>query len=356
MILKEIKYSPFSYKLKNPFQTSSGIISERKGFFVSALDELGNNSISECSPLPGFSSESYNEVEKFLSNELKRLLVNEIKSDLFKIKQIASEITKLPSVRFALEQALFGLVMQHDKNFIQNNFYAGKKTIPVNAVIGFDKPENILAKVEKKYIAGYRTFKIKVGRENFSDDYELVKLVREKFSNRITIRLDANGKWDIDSASDNLVKLSEFDIEYIEEPCRNLACLMKLAEHSKIPIAVDESLKTYENVEEVLKTPAIKFLVVKPMILGGIISAAQLIKEAEAYGKKIIISSAFETPIGKSALVFLASLASHNHAHGLDTANMFFNLPITDPYPVQNSHIVFDSENFPPHFDAGHLS
>ena len=356
MILKEIKYSPFSYKLKNPFQTSSGIISERKGFFVSVHDELGNDSIGECSPLPRFSYESYIEVEKFLSNELKQLLVNEIESDPGKIKQTVAQFTKLQSVRFALEQAMLGLVMRRDKNFSKNNFYASKKTISVNAVIGFDEPENILAKIEEKYNAGYRTFKIKVGRENFSGDFELVRLVREKFSNRITIRLDANGKWDIDSAVENLAKLSESDIEYIEEPCRNLACLMKLAEHSRIPIAVDESLKTYENVEEVLKTPAIKFFVVKPMILGGIINAAQLIKEAEAYGKKIIISSAFETPIGKSALVFLASLASHNHAHGLDTADMFFNPPITDPYPVQNSHIVFDSENFPPHFDAGHLS
>ena len=355
MILKEIKYSPFSYKLKNPFQTSSGIISERKGFFVSVHDELGNDSIGECSPLPGFSSESYGKVEKFLSNELKRLLVNEIESDLGKIKQSVAQFTKLQSVRFALEQALLGLLMQRDKNFSQNNFCAGKKTISVNAVIGFDKPENILAKVEKKYKAGYRTFKIKVGRENFSDDYELVKIVREKFSNRTTIRLDANGKWDINSAVDNLTKLSEFDIEYIEEPCKNLSCLMKLAEHSKIPIAVDESLKTHENVEEVLKTTAIKFLVVKPTILGGIIDAAQMIKEAEASGKKIIISSAFETPIGKSALVFLASLASHNHAHGLDTADMFVNLPITDPYPVRSSHIVFDPENFPPRFETGHL-
>ena len=356
MILKEIKYSPFSYKLKNPFQTSSGTISERKGFFVLVHDERGNDSIGECSPLPGFSSESYGEVEKFLSLELKRFVGYEIESDPGKIKQTVAQFTKLPSVQFALEQALLGLVLQRDKNFIRNNFALGKTTIPVNAVIGFDKPENILAKVEEKYNAGYRTFKIKVGKENFSDDYELVKLVGEKFTGKITIRLDANGKWNIDSAVDNLAKLSEFDIEYIEEPCGNLSCLMKLAEHSKIPIAVDESLKTYENVEEVLKTTAIKFLVVKPMILGGIIDAARLIKEAEAYGKKIIISSAFETPIGKSALVFLASLTSHNNAHGLDTAGMFFNLPITDPYPVQNSHIFFDPEIFPPHFNTVHLS
>lgn len=355
MILEKIKYTPFSYKFKTSFQTSTGTTKERKGFFISIHDELGIFSVGECSPLPGFSYESYDEVGKFFVSESSQLIGLEVSNDSGKIKLTASEITKLPSVRFAIEQAMLGLAMQRDKNFLRNNFSTNKKTISVNTVIGFDKPENVFAKVTDKYKTGFRTFKIKVGRENFSDDYEIIKLIRKKYYSGVSIRLDANGKWDIDNAVDNLAKLSEFDIEYIEEPCGNLNCLMKLAEHSSIPIAVDESLKTYENAEEVLKCSNVKFLIIKPMILGGIINATRLIKLSEEHGKEIIISSSFETPVGKSALVFLSSLISHNHAHGLDTAGMFEKLPIVDPFPIQNSNVVFDPDSYPPHFDTGQL-
>lgn len=355
MILKEIKYTPFSYKFKTSFQISKRITKERKGFFISIHDELGSVSVGECSPLPVFSSESLSDVEEFLSTELKQLIGHKLEGDLQSIKQIAVKITELHSLQFALEQAMLGLAMQRDKNFLRNNFSAGKKTIPVNAVIGLDKPENVFAKVTDKYKTGFRTFKIKVGRENFSDDYEIIKLIRKKYYSGVSIRLDANGKWDIDNAVDNLAKLSEFDIEYIEEPCGNLNCLIKLAERSSIPIAVDESLKTYENVEEVLKSGKVKFLIIKPMILGGIINAVRLIKLSEEHGKKIIISSSFETPVGKSALVFLSTLISHNHAHGLDTAGMFEKLSIVDPFPIQNSNVVFDPDSYPPHFDTGQL-
>lgn len=248
------------------------------------------------------------------------------------------------------------LAMQHDKNFLRNNFGIGKKNIPVNAVIGFDKPENVLSKISDKYKNGYKTFKIKVGRENFSDDLEIVKLIRKKFSDDVAIRLDANGRWDIDNAVNNLARLSGFDIEYIEEPCSNPSCLMKLAEHSKIPIALDESLKTFRNAIHLINASKIEFLIVKPMILGGIIDAVQLINQAKEQGKKIIISSSFETQIGKRVLVFLAALTSHNFAHGLDTAGMFDKSPIPDPFPVKDSNIIFDPECYPQYYDTGQLT
>lgn len=350
MIIREIKYSPFSYKFKIPFQTSTGIISERKGFLISLRDELGNDSLGECSPLPGFSHETFDDVEKFLSTVNNLLIGSEIDSNLESIRKSVSNLTNLPSVQFAVEQAEIGLILRRNQHFFQNNFDGCKNAVPVNAVIGFDKPENVLVRAEKKYKAGYSNFKIKVGRENFSEDYEIVKMIRKHFREKITIRLDANGKWNIDEAVDNLSKLSEFEIEYIEEPCGNLACLMKLADNSPIPIAVDESLTTYESAKNILQNSKIYFLVLKPMILGGVINSIRLIKQAEILGKKIIISSTFETCIGKSALVFLASLTAHNLAHGLDTTDFFELKSMHDPFPVQNGNIIFESKKFPSQF------
>lgn len=356
MILKELKYSSFSYKFKTPFQTSSAVIKERKGFLISIKDENGNTAVSECSPLPGFSAESYEEVKRFLATSLNNLVSFEIKEVAELISKSVAEITQFPSVRFALEQALIGLASLRDKSFLKTNFGTSKNTVPVNAVIGFDKPEKVLAKVNSKFQKGYRTFKIKVGREEFSDDYAVVKLIRKKFAGGIAIRLDANGMWDVDRALDYLAKLSAFDIEYIEEPCKNLSCLIKLAEHSPIPIAVDESIRTFDNAKEVLKLGRVDYLVVKPTVLGGIIETAGLIKLAEELRKKVIISSSFETPVGKSGLVFLAALASHNLAHGLDTADMLTDVTITDPYKVQDANISFDTVTFPPNYETGDAS
>jgi len=352
MTIKDFKSTHFSIDLKTQFQSSKQTLNKRSGFIISMTDELGNIGIGECSPLPQFSKESIELASNNL-NELKlRLSKVQVMPDLLAISNQFSAYDLTSSVHFAFEQAILSILISRNRNtnLLTENFGEVQPQINVNAVVGFDSTENILNKISEKIDSGYSTIKVKVGRPNFDDDFELIKQIRLKFGNSIFIRLDASGKWNIDTAKQYLNLLSEFNIQYIEEPCSGFSSLQNVANNSRIPIAVDESIRSITNAVSVINDSKIEFIVLKPMILGGIVSTLQLIKTAESKHKKIIISSSFESAVGKSALVLLAASSKHNLAHGLSTSELFVNDVCEDHFPVLNGKIKFDEHNYPPKF------
>ncbi|MFA7419376.1 MAG: o-succinylbenzoate synthase [Melioribacteraceae bacterium] len=341
MIIKEAKYFPFTLKLKSPFTNASNDITKRSGLILQLEDQQGNISYGECSPLPGFSSETLEEAESSLNETVKFLNQSKAIKD-FEIP------SPLSSVKFAVEQALIDLVFKQKSGLLKNIPVLSNSQIKVNAVLGFDSTEKILQQIEKKIELGFDTFKIKVGRDNPYDDFELLELIRNTFGYDIILRLDANQKWSSDEAIEYLERFKDYVIEFVEEPCEFTCSTFRTIEESHIPIALDESIKDMLVEKKTITDCKAEFLVVKPMITGGIFSTIRLIESVKQMGKKTIISSSFESAVGKSALVMLASLTNHSFAHGLDTSELFENDLGQDPYVIKNSQISFNASEFPP--------
>ncbi len=343
MIIKEAKYFPFTLKLRVPFANASNIITERKGLILQLCDKYDNISYGECSPLPGFSNETLEEAE----SSLKEVLMFLNKSEIVRDFEIPSHLS---SVRFAAEQALINLTFKQKSSLLKNIPIFTDSKIKVNAVLGFDSTQNILSQIQKKIELGFDTFKIKVGRDNPYDDFELLETIRKTFGYDIILRLDANQKWSSDEAIEYLERFKDFVIEFIEEPCEFSCSTFRTIEESHIPIALDESVKDMLKDGSAITNCKAEFLVIKPMITGGIFSTVHLIESAKRTGKNVIISSSFESAIGKSALVMLASLTNHSFSHGLDTSELFEVGLCADPYIIENGQIFFNASKFPPQF------
>lgn len=352
MIIKEIKYKPFNVKLTHPFRTSIGEISERTGFYLSIEDELGNKGIGEISPLPGFSKESYNDIEKELHYLCNFICEKEFDINSIDEIQFGGMNSLVPSIQFGLEQSLINLLLQRNNSRLNSlNGDVIKERIEVNSLIDMAEKDEVLEKVFHSVNSGYNTIKLKIGRKNFFDDLRLIDLIRNKVPDKIQLRLDSNGAWDIDNAYDYLNKLSIYNIQYIEDPCKHTDCLIKLSSVSPIPIALDLAVNSLNELSKHISSGVFRFLIVKPMLLGSITKLISLIKTAESKKINIIISSAFETPLGKSMLCFLAALTKHNYAHGLATSEYFADEMINNPFLVMNGSITFNKNLFPPKFD-----
>lgn len=348
-----IKYRPFSLKLKSPFINSSGTITYRSGFIISLTDESGNISYGEISPLPGFSKESLEEAEQELIKISKFLYVSDQIEDLHSLSTLIDDYQLSPSVRFGIEQAVFSSLLKRDHSLLAKLSLRFQSEISVNAVIGLGS--NSFSKIQGKVNSGYTTIKIKMGRDNFEDDLNLIKDIRLKLGENIKIRLDVNGKWSFEEARFHLDMLKPYNIEYIEEPCKGVENLVTLAGDSPVPVAIDESLQDINNAYSILESSPVLFLIIKPMITGGFSAVSELISQAALYNKNIIISSSFETPVGKNLLVFLASTVHHAYAHGLDTSGLFTGEITADPYEVIKGKIFFTSTSFPPSINMREL-
>jgi len=65
----------------------------------------------------------------------------------------------------------------------------------------------------------------------------------------------------------------------------------------------------------------VKFYVIKPVALGGVIASLDWIEEARQNGRKAIVSSTFESPIGFEMVKAIASLS--NEVAGLGTQRFY---------------------------------
>ncbi|HEU4546594.1 MAG TPA: enolase C-terminal domain-like protein, partial [Microlunatus sp.] len=119
--------------------------------------------------------------------------------------------------------------------------------IEVNATVPAVGPDRAADLVRA---AGCRTVKVKVAEpgQALSDDLNRVAAVRDVLGPDGRIRVDANGAWDADQATDALERLAGYGLEYAEQPCRTVdelaALRVALARAGvEVPVAADESIR-----------------------------------------------------------------------------------------------------------------
>ncbi len=197
--------------------------------------------------------------------------------------------------------------------------------VEVNATVPAIGPAQAAAIVKA---AGCRTAKVKVGErgQTLTDDLDRVAAVREALGPRGRIRVDANGAWDVDQGTNALTRLSRFELEYAEQPCRTVDELATLRvalarANLDVPIAADESIRRAADPYLVARKQAADVAVLKVQPLGGVRACLQIAAEI---GLPVVVSSALETSIGIAAGVALAAaLPELPYACGLNTVRLF---------------------------------
>jgi len=339
----ELTYSPYKLELKSFFETAHGKFDIRKGFIISIRNSNGVEGIGDTAPFPEIGSESSEDAEKVLKKiklDLKIDLTN-IRSNF---KELLNDYDSLPSLRHGIEQALLNLICKEKNVTIDNLLELNlQRVINVNASIGFLTKDETILKAKHLIEKGFKTLKIKAGRDNFEDDYNCIKAVRDEFGNDVKLRIDANGKWNLKNAIKILEKLEKLNLEYAEQPVNSLHNFVKLKNKISLPLAADESIRTKRAAEDFIKKNAVDYLILKPMIIGGLLPTLEIIELAEKNNITPVITSSFESAIGKANAVIAAATVKKKIAHGLALNDYFKNDVITDPFPVKDGKIILSN-------------
>ncbi|KRE42347.1 o-succinylbenzoate synthase [Knoellia sp. Soil729] len=206
-------------------------------------------------------------------------------------------------------------------------------SVPVNATVPAVAPEAVPGVLQR--FPGTTTAKVKVAERGQSteDDVCRVAAVRDAMGPHARVRVDANGAWDVATATDVLGRLATHDIEYAEQPCASVEELrdLRLALARKgidIPVAADESIRKAEDPMRVRDLDAADLIVIKAAPLGGVRRALEIVEEC---GLPAVVSSALDTSVGMAAGVALAAaLPRLDHACGLGTVALLAGDVTTD--------------------------
>ncbi len=205
--------------------------------------------------------------------------------------------------------------------------------VPVNCTVPAVDPE---AAHRIAATSGCITAKIKIAEpgQSEADDLARIEAVRDALGPAGKIRVDANGAWVVDEAERRLKVLASYDLEYVEQPCMDVADLatvrMTLARAGiDIAIAADESIRRSDDPWRVVELEAADVAVLKVQPLGGIRACLDL---AERLPMPVVISSALETSVGLAAgVACAAALPDLPYACGLNTAALLSADIVSEP-------------------------
>ena len=236
MIIQEFSFYPFSIKLKTPFKNASFIINSRNGFIIKITDENNFVGYGEVAPLPGFSVETFEQIEIELNKLYYSIIGKAAKKEEFDLSSELSAISHLPSLLFGVEQAIISLLIKRGE---LDSILSKDKTIAVAGLVGIKSKEEILKNVDDLLADDFKTIKIKLGNNSVEEDIKLVKEICNRIDDSIKIRLDINGKWSYQQAEFAVNNFPIDKIEFIEQPVNGINEIVMLSDFSPIPIAVD---------------------------------------------------------------------------------------------------------------------
>lgn len=204
---------------------------------------------------------------------------------------------------------------------------AVRSRVEVNALIPGVDADGAASLAATAAADGFTSFKVKVGDP---DDLDRVAAVRHAVGPRARLRVDANGAWPtVDTAVFNIVRMSRFDLELVEQPVPGLEGLADVRRRVPVPIAADECVRDLHDARRLAALDAADALVVKVQPLGGLAAAIEV---AGAAGVPVIVSSMYETSIGLAAgLALAAALDELPYACGLSTAALLAADVVVDP-------------------------
>ncbi|MFB6306776.1 MAG: enolase C-terminal domain-like protein, partial [Flavobacteriales bacterium] len=207
-------YTHYELEFKTPVGTSRGEMSHRDSWFIFLWDDEEKNpkpGIGECAPLPGLSKDKIPSINKLLKKFQK--------SPEEKEKWLGSNTNKFPAVKAGIEMAYIDYEMGGNRILFPSDFTERKDYIPINGLIWMGDPEFMREQIDEKLDQGFKCIKLKIGAKNFDEELKLIEYIRERYDqNEVSIRVDANGAYNINEAIEVTEQLAKYEVHSIEQP------------------------------------------------------------------------------------------------------------------------------------------
>lgn len=322
------------FQFKNPSGTSRGVLTEKCSWIINLWlrDNPEVIGTGECSIIEGLSPdfESSVQYERMLNFFLDEFCAKIDGSDNFeKISQEIDELKKYPSILFGIESAFLDLINGGNQIYFETKFTDGEHKIPINGLIWMGTQDFMLKQIDQKITENYSCIKMKIGDIDFDAEYEILKSIRTKHSsNKLILRVDANGAFEPKNAVSVLEKLRDLDIHSIEQPIKagKWKEMAELCQQKILPIALDEELiGVWEKSKKIdlLETIKPQFIILKPSLHGGLAGVKEWIELAENLSIPWWITSALESNVGLNVIAqFTAQYPDLLH-QGLGTGALY---------------------------------
>ena len=301
-------------ELDEPFGISRGTTAVSRNVVVHIEDDAGNCGVGGAAP-----ADYYSESRDAITDALHDLLSVVADCDPHNRQRIATRLADAaggpaahPGARAAVDVALADLAAKRvDLPLYRLLGLDPGRPITSSFTVGIDDTER-MAERAARAAETYPILKLKLGTDR---DREIVRAVRDRVPDA-TIRVDANGAWDVEEAVATSHFLDSHGVEFVEQPvpADDLAGLARVSEAGPLPVAADESCVVPADVPRVAE--AADIAVLKLSKSGGTWPVVEMCHAARARGLNVMLGCMTETSASVAAAAHLTPLSDYADLDG----------------------------------------
>ncbi|WP_422123980.1 mandelate racemase/muconate lactonizing enzyme family protein [Planococcus sp. X10-3] len=294
------------FPLKEPFIISYANYPSMAAIIVKLQTDTGLIGYGEAVPDEHVTGEQVDAAFEVLKNVLVPQILDQSPFDIEHIHHIMdAAIANNPAAKAAIDIACYDLMGKATGQPVYN-LIGGRAhdNLQYPKVLSIEPPHIMAEKAAKAVKQGFSSLKLKVGLDDAALDIERIYAVREAVGDDVPIRIDVNQGWKtVGVAVQTINRLADANLTWVEQPIRmgDIRGLAEVRRKVSTPIMADESVRSMEDVLEIIRLDAADYINIKLMKAGGIFPAVGMAKAAEAAGIIAQIGSMVESSVGSAA-------------------------------------------------------
>ncbi|MCR3759666.1 dipeptide epimerase [Clostridium felsineum] len=314
MVIKDIVIGHLSVPLKKPFKTAVRSVNSVDDVIVKIVTDTGSVGFGSAASTALVTGDTTESIKGAIENYIKKSIVGMDIENLEAIFiKLDNSIVGNTSAKAAVDIALYDLYGQIYKAPLYKLLGGFRKKLKTDITISVNSPEEMARDSIEAIKLGYKTLKIKVGKDSRLD-MDRMRAIRKAVGYEVNLRIDANQGWQPKEAIRTLNELYEegLRVELVEQPVKawDLEGLKLVTDNVSIPVMADESVFSPKDAAKVMEMRAADLINIKLMKTGGIHNALKVCSLAEVYGMECMLGCMLEGKVSVTAAVHLAAAKS----------------------------------------------
>jgi L-Ala-D/L-Glu epimerase len=303
-----------------PFTIATGTMDHAQNVFIRVHTDAGFYGVGECSAFPMIVGETQDTC-LVMAREFARLWKGQDALDLpGRLQQLHDFTAGNSTIKSAFDMALYDIAAKNAGLPLFQYLSGSRRPIETDITIGIAAPIEMAKTAIELKNSGATVLKVKLGKDAKSD-MERIKQIREAVGADMKIRVDANQGWSFDDAVFALREISNYAIEFCEQPMRTwyddrLPELMKL---SPVKIMADESVYNHHDARKQINSHSCDYINIKFSKSGGIYEAKKIHDTAAEKGIACMMGGMLESRIALSAKLHFVYASPNIKFYDMDT-------------------------------------
>jgi len=330
--LERMELREIELPLKAPFETSFGRTTRRRILIVKAINKDGATGHGECvaSENPFFNHETIDTAWLITAKYIAPMLAKSQLKNAAQVNDLLARIRENRMAKAGVEAAIWDLEAKLAGTALWQQIGGTRDEIACGVSIGLqNSTEALLDKVRCEVESGYQRIKIKIKP---GKDVQLAKAVRKVFP-AITLSVDANSAYRLETDVQLLKQLDEFNLLMMEQPLTpgDLLDHSKLQRELRTPICLDESIMCLANARHAHELGACQIINIKLGRVGGFSEAKAIQAFAQEHGMPVWCGGMLEAGIGRAHNIALSTLPGFTLPGDVSASARYWEEDIIDP-------------------------